>query len=49
MTDIALSTDAEIQRQEFQAKQRIARRWTLVYVYRVAILVFSLGGWELAA
>lgn len=49
MSNTDLDTEAEVQRQEAQAKRRIKRRWTWVYVYRIAILVGSLGGWELAA
>ncbi|PNS08702.1 ABC transporter permease [Solilutibacter silvestris] len=41
------NTEAEIQRLEAIAKQKIKRRWYTVYALRILVLVVVLGGWEL--
>ena len=43
------TTEAEIQRLETIAKQKIKRRWYTVYALRILVLVIVLGGWELSA
>jgi NitT/TauT family transport system permease protein len=44
----ALGWEAEIDAVEARAQSAIRRRWLLVYTLRVAVLVVTLGGWELA-
>ncbi|MBB5410010.1 MULTISPECIES: ABC transporter permease [unclassified Paraburkholderia] len=44
----AVSNEIELRKVEVRAQASIRRRQTLVYVLRLAVLVVTLGGWELA-
>ncbi len=44
----AAGWETEIEAVEARAQAAIRRRWWLVYALRIAVLVITLGGWELA-
>src|ERR1019366_3130871 len=46
--ETAMSLQDELAMIEREAKAAVKRRWRLVYVLRVALLVGTLGGWEVA-
>jgi NitT/TauT family transport system permease protein len=46
--DVSVSLEGELATVERAAKKALDRRWQLVYTLRVALLVVTLGGWEIA-